>query len=110
PAGAVLIVDEISQVATADAAWLLDIATSIPGGQLWLLGDSRQTGPVRAGGLAYEIERLAAHGVIPAATLTANRRQHHPAEREALDRFRAGDPDGSQSLRAEHGWEHQHDH
>ena len=54
-----LIVDEMSQVATADAAWLLDTVAAVPGGQLWLLGDSHQTGPVAAGGLAHEIERLA---------------------------------------------------
>jgi ATP-dependent exoDNAse (exonuclease V) alpha subunit len=50
PPGTVLVVDEISQVATADAVWLLDTAANVPGGELWLLGDSRQTGPVRAGG------------------------------------------------------------
>src|SRR5207302_2075661 len=69
-----------------------------------------QTGPVRAGGLAHEIERLAAEDRIPTASLVVNRRQQDPAEREALARFRADDPAGSQALRAEHGWEHQHDH
>src|SRR5207245_2939080 len=100
--GTVLVIDEISQVATADAAWLLDTLAATPGGQLWLLGDSRQTGPVRAGGLAHEIERLAAQERIPAASLVVNRRQQDPAEQEALERLRAGDAASSQALRADH--------
>ena len=45
-----LILDEVSQVATRDAAWLLDVAIAVPGTQLWCLGDARQAQAVRAGG------------------------------------------------------------
>ena len=40
--------------------------------------------------------------------LTVNRRQVDPADRQALDLLRGGDPTGSQQLRAHRGWEHEH--
>src|SRR5205823_5786459 len=85
-----LVLDEVSQVATRDAAWLLDVVASVPGTGLWCLGDAKQGRAVRAGGLAAELERLASEGSLASATLTENRRQLEPAEREALDRFRHG--------------------
>ena len=105
-AGTTLVLDEVSQVATADASWLLDLAVSVPDTTLWCLGDSKQGRPVRAGGLAAELERLAAQGVIPAASLTENRRQREPEERRALTRYRDGEVAESQAIRTEHGWEH----
>ena len=80
----------------------------MPGAQLWCLGDVRQTQSVRAGGLAAELDRLGRQGTIPAPALTTNRRQLDPDERLALARYRADDLAGSQAIRAEHGWEHEH--
>src|SRR5205807_10354131 len=101
-AGTVLVLDEVSQVATADAAWLLDVANATPGCRLWCLGDPNQAGPVRAGGLAAELARLTREGV-PAEVLTKNRRQIEPAERHALEPFRAGDVADSQALPTQSG-------
>ena len=101
-----LILDEVSQVATADAAWLLDTVVAIPGTQLWCLGDARQAQAVRAGGLAAEVERMMTEGTIPAATLTTNRRQRDAVERAALLQYRDGAIAKSQTIRTEAGWEH----
>jgi len=49
---------------------------------------------------------LTAAGRVPAATLTVNRRQVDPQDREALRLLRAGRPEESQTIRTEHGWEH----
>ena len=56
--------------------------------------------------MAAELERLATDGAIPAAGLRQNRRQRDPAERAALAKYRAGDVDASQTIRTDHGWEH----
>jgi conjugative relaxase-like TrwC/TraI family protein len=106
--GTILVIDEISQVGTRDAAALLEALAATPGAQLWCAGDVRQAQSVAAGGLAVELERLAANGEIPSVGLTGNRRQQHPAEQQALALFRAGDVDASQTIRAVHGWEHEH--
>jgi conjugative relaxase-like TrwC/TraI family protein len=106
--GTILVIDEVSQVGTRDAAALLDALADTPGAQLWCVGDVRQAQSVAAGGLAVELERLATHGEIPSAGLTGNRRQQHVAEQQALTLFRAGDVDASQTIRAEHGWELEH--
>ncbi len=103
-----LVIDEVCQVATRDAAALVAAVSAAPGGQLWCVGDVRQAQSVAAGGLAVEIERLGATDAIPVAGLSVNRRQVDPAERQALTRFRAGKVDESQAVRAEHGWEHEH--
>ncbi|MCU1448498.1 MAG: traA, partial [Acidimicrobiales bacterium] len=102
-----VIVDEVSQVATRDAALLLDAVAAPLGAQVWFVGDARQAQSVAAGGLAAEVERLAADGAIPAAGLRQNRRQRDPAERAALAKYRAGDVETSQTIRTEHGWEHE---
>src|SRR5947207_1770520 len=101
-----VIVDEVSQVATADAAWLLDVVTGVRGTQLWCVGDARQGRAVRAGGLAAELERLTADGRVPVARLTDNRRQVEPVERQALAHFRQGRVAESQAMRTAAGWEH----
>ncbi|MGO9874558.1 MAG: ATP-dependent RecD-like DNA helicase [Acidimicrobiia bacterium] len=101
-----VIVDETSQVATRDAAGLLEAIAATPDTRVWFVGDVRQAQPVAAGGLAAELERLAADGLIPAAGLHQNRRQRDPAERAALAKYRAGDIDASQTIRTDHGWEH----
>ena len=106
-AGAVVIVDETSQVATRDAGVIADAVADTPGAQVWWVGDARQAQAVAAGGLAAHLETLADEGLIPAAHLDVNRRQHDPAERQALAQFRAGDVDASQKIRTDHGWEHQ---
>ena len=88
---------------------LLDAVAATPGAQLWCVGDARQAQSVAAGGLAAELERLAADGAIPAAGLRENRRQQRPGRTSAPSTsFRAGDLDASQTIRTEHGWEHEH--
>jgi hypothetical protein len=105
--GAVVVLDEVSQTSTRDAHTVLAAVAACPGGQLWILGDPRQVPSVKAGGIAAELERRARAGVIPAATLTVNRRQVDPVDRHALTLLRAGDPHASQALRAGQGWEHE---
>jgi hypothetical protein len=104
--GSVVVVDEVSQVATTDAEIVLAAVASTPGARLWCLGDPHQAQPVRAGGLGAEIARLGHEGRIPAPTLTVNRRQEDPAEQTALARYRSGLVATSQVIRREHGWEH----
>ena len=106
-ANTTVIVDEVSQVGTRDAAALIGALAATPDSQVWFVGDVRQAQSVAAGGLAAELERLAADSVIPAAGLRENRRQQDPAERAALAAYRAGHIDASQTIRTEHGWEHQ---
>ncbi len=105
--GTVVILDEASLTATADAEIVLAAVLEAHVAQLWCLGDVRQAQAVRAGGLAAELDRLGRHGRIPAATLGENRRQHHPAERAALAAYRAGDLEASQTIRTAAGLEHE---
>ncbi len=107
--GAVVILDEISQVATRDAAVVLEAVVNTPGVQLWCLGDPRQSQAVGAGGLGAEVSRLGEEGTIPAPALVVNRRQRNPVDRWALDELRAGDAGASQAIRTEAGWEHEED-
>jgi hypothetical protein len=106
PPGAVVILDEISQVATADAETVLAAVAATPGARLWCLGDPHQAQAVRAGGLGTELARLGDEGGIPAPRLTENRRQLEAAERKALASYRAGHIALSQAIRSQHGWEH----
>jgi hypothetical protein len=106
--GSVVAVDEVSQVSTRDARAILAAVTATPGSVLWCLGDDDQGRPVQPGGLAAELRQLADENVVPAATLTVNRRQTDQAERDALAAYRAGDIASSQATRREHGWEHAH--
>ncbi len=102
----VVVLDEVSQVATADAEIVLAAVAGTPGARLWALGDPHQAQPVRAGGLGAEIARLGNTGRIPAPALTVNRRQEDPSEQPALARYRSGLVATSQAIRREHGWEH----
>ena len=106
--GSIVVLDEISQTPTHEVEAVLAAVDACPGGSIWVLGDPRQSQPVGAGGMADHVERLAAGSAIPAARLTVNRRQLDPVDREALDLLRQGDAAGSQQLRGEHGWEHEH--
>ena len=106
PAGAVVVLDEVSQVATSDAEIVLAAVAATPGASIWCLGDPHQAQAVRAGGLGAELARLGSSGQIPAPALTENRRQLEPAERRALARYRAGLVGTSQAIRRDHGWEH----
>jgi hypothetical protein len=103
--GAVVVLDEVSQVATTDAEIVLAAVTATPDASLWCLGDPHQAQSVRAGGLGAELARLGTAGEIPAPQLTENRRQLDPAERHALALYRAGLIATSQSIRRRHGWE-----
>jgi conjugative relaxase-like TrwC/TraI family protein len=102
----VVVLDEVSQVATADAEIVLAAVAGTPGARLWCLGDPHQAQPVRAGGLGVEVARLGNTGRIPAPALTVNRRQADPAEQRALARYRSGHVALSQAIRREQGWEH----
>lgn len=108
PPDTVLILDEVSQVSTRDAQVVLRAVAETPGAMLWCLGDDDQGRPVRPGGLARELRRLAERGDVAAGELTVNRRQRHPVEREALAAYRDGRIEQSQSLRRGQGWEHDH--
>ncbi|MGH9136168.1 MAG: MobF family relaxase [Acidimicrobiales bacterium] len=103
-----MVLDEVSQVGTRQAAAVLDAVARSPGGQLWCVGDAGQTQSASAGGLAAEIEALATARVIASATLTSNRRQADPVDQKALAKLRAGDVVGSRTLRTGAGWEHEH--
>ncbi len=105
--GSVVVLDEVSQSSTRDVHTILAAVAACPGGQLWVLGDPRQAPSVKAGGFAAELEARVAARVIPAATLSVNRRQVDPVDRRALALLRGGDPAGSQQLRRGHGWEHE---
>ena len=105
--GSVVILDEISQVSTADAEALASAVVTTPGASLWCAGDAAQAQSVRAGGLADEIERLARQDAIPAPALTHNRRQLDEAERAALSAYRAGYVGTSQERRSAAGLEHE---
>jgi len=106
PAGAIVVLDEVSQVATSDAEIVLAAVAATPGAGLWCLGDPHQAQAVRAGGLGAELARLGRGDAIPAPELTENRRQLEPAEQRALARYRSGLVATSQAIRREHGWEH----
>jgi conjugative relaxase-like TrwC/TraI family protein len=106
-AGTVVVLDEVSQTSTCDAHTVLEAVAACPGGQLWVLGDSRQAPSVKAGGIAAELDARVTAGAIPAATLTVNRRQVDPIDRHALGLLRAGSPVASQRLRTAQGWEHE---
>jgi hypothetical protein len=107
-AGTVVVLDEISQTPTREVEAVLAAIDACPGGSLWILGDPRQSQPVGPGGMADHIEQLAVSGRIPSARLTVNRRQIDPTDRQALDLLRRGEVAGSQQLRTEQGWEHEH--
>jgi conjugative relaxase-like TrwC/TraI family protein len=85
-AGDVLVIDEATQVSTADLAMLTEAARQA-GARIALVGDTQQLGAVEAGGMF----RLLAQEV-PAAELAEVRRFHAQWEADASIRLRAGDP------------------
>ena len=86
PHGCVLVVDEAGMAETRVLAPLL-ASSSEAGGKAILVGDPAQLPPVGAGGLYPALcERLGA------IRLTENRRQHDPAERDALARLATATP------------------
>ena len=105
--GTVVVLDEVSQVSTRDAATVLEAVAATPGASLWCLGDPRQAPAVGAGGLGAEVTRLGAEGAIVAPRLVTNHRQRDAADRDALGELRAGRAASSQAIRSEHGWEHE---
>ena len=105
--GTVVVLDEVSQVATRDAAVVLEAVVATPRGLLWCLGDPRQSQSVGAGGLAAEVTRLGTEGAIVAPELVVNRRQRHVDDRVDLAELRAGRAEASQAIRTESGWEHE---
>lgn len=106
PEGAVVVLDEVSQVSTRDAAAVLTAVTATSGAALWCLGDEDQGRSVAPGGLAAELARLADDHQVTAAELSVNRRQHDPDEQEALAAYRRGELAASQATRVGRGWEH----
>ncbi len=102
-----VIIDELSQLGTRPAARLITAMTGTAGVQLWCVGDAQQAQSVAAGGLAVEIERLAQEGLIVGATLTENRRQHDPTDRQSLAHLRAGDVEECRTIRTAQGWDHE---
>ena len=107
-AGTVIVLEDFSQTPTGEVEAVFAAVDACPGGSIWVLGDPHQSQPVGPGGAAHHIETLASAGAIPAARLTVNRRQVDPADRDALDLLRHGNPAASQQLRGEQGWEHEH--
>jgi conjugative relaxase-like TrwC/TraI family protein len=104
--GAVVVLDEVSQVSTRDAHALCAAVVATPFATLWCLGDDGQGRSVAPGGLAAELARLADAREVAAASLTTNRRQRDPIEREALVAYRSGHLADSQAIRRGAGWEH----
>ncbi len=105
--GTVVVLDEVSQVATRDAAAVLEALVATPEAQLWCLGDARQSQAVGAGGLAAEVSRLGGEGTIVAPALVVNRRQRHAEDQMALAELRVGHASASQVIRTGAGWEHE---
>lgn len=84
PSGCVVVVDESGMAETRVLAPVLELVERANGKAI-LIGDPQQLPAVRAGGLLAGI--VAREGAV---TLTENRRQHDPLERDALARVRAG--------------------
>jgi conjugative relaxase-like TrwC/TraI family protein len=87
PRGGLLVVDEAGMADTRTLARILEHAQKVEG-RVVLVGDPRQLGAVGPGGLY-----TALCSELGAIELTANQRQHDPAERNALRDLRDGDPD-----------------
>ena len=88
PAGAWLIVDEATQLATREMAALCGRAQEA-GARLVLVGDHAQQGSVTAGGLFASAARS---GTVQVAPLSELWRFSDPAEAAATARLRVGDP------------------
>jgi conjugative relaxase-like TrwC/TraI family protein len=88
PSGCVLVIDEAGMAETRVLSPVLRLVEQAAGKAV-LVGDPAQLPAVGAGGLYGALcERLGA------VHLVENRRQHEPAERDALARLREGDAEG----------------
>lgn len=85
--GVVLAIDEAGMAGTRQLAPILDAAEQA-GAKVVLIGDPRQLPEIEAGGMLAALNRL-----LDPVSLTENRRQVEPWEREALDDLRCGDVD-----------------
>ena len=83
----VLVIDEAGMVGTRTLAPLLQTA-SAAGAKVVLVGDPKQLPEIQAGGVLGSLA-----GRHPVLTLTENRRQHDPTERDALEQLRSGEVD-----------------
>jgi len=92
----VLVVDEAGMLGSRKLARLLDHAQDA-GGKVVLVGDDKQLAAIEAGG-GFRGLRLR----LGASTLTENRRQAEPWEREAVEHLREGDIDAALSAYREH--------
>jgi ATP-dependent exoDNAse (exonuclease V) alpha subunit len=86
PARGVVVIDEAGMVGTRQLFELIR-RTNGARSRLILVGDPHQLPEIAAGGLFRRIT-----DVLPALTLTTNRRQHEAWERAALHELRVGDP------------------
>lgn len=87
PHGAIVVVDEAGMVGTRQLAAVADLVEAASG-KLILIGDDRQLPEIGAGGLFRALANR-----LPAAELTANVRQRHKWERDALTELRDGSVD-----------------
>jgi ATP-dependent exoDNAse (exonuclease V) alpha subunit len=92
----VLVVDEADMVGSRKLAWLLDHA-QLAGAKVVLVGDDKQLASIEAGG-GFRGLRLR----LGASTLTENRRQAEPWERQAVEQLREGNIDQALDAYREH--------
>jgi ATP-dependent exoDNAse (exonuclease V) alpha subunit len=92
----VLVVDEAGMVGSRKLAWLLDHA-QLAGAKVVLVGDDKQLASIEAGG-GFRGLRLR----LGASTLTENRRQAEPWERQAVEQLREGNIDQALDAYREH--------
>jgi conjugative relaxase-like TrwC/TraI family protein len=95
----VVVVDEAAMAGTRDVAAIVDQATAV-GAKVVLVGDHHQLPEVAAGGAFRAALDTLADRVVE---LTANRRQQHEWEREALDQLRCGDVPTAFAAYRDHG-------
>lgn len=88
PRGCVLVIDEAGMAETRVLAPVLRLVEEADG-KVILVGDPAQLPAVGAGGLYATLRDQ-----LGAVRLTENRRQHEPAERDALSQLRDGDAEG----------------
>jgi len=92
----VLVVDEAGMLGSRKLARLLDHAADA-GAKVVLVGDDKQLAAIEAGG-GFRGLRLR----LGASTLTKNRRQAEPWERQAVEQLRDGDIDAALGAYREH--------
>jgi conjugative relaxase-like TrwC/TraI family protein len=92
----VLVVDEAGMLGSRKLARLLDYAQDA-GSKVVLVGDDKQLASIEAGG-GFRGLRLR----LGASTLTQNRRQAEPWEREAVEHLREGDIEMAMAAYCEH--------